>query len=327
MARGPRVEVEGGLYHVIARGNDRQDIFHDAEDHLKFISMLTTQKEKAHFYLYAYCLMTNHFHLLVERREESVGRMMLRLLTGYASYYNRKYKRVGHVFQGRHKAILCQSDAYLTKLVTYIHLNPVRAKMVNSAEDYPYSSHRAYLGTAAAGNVDVDPVLRLFGPRRALARQRFAEQVKVLAGLGHQREFYSAGENNILGSEEFVDTTIHRLGEIDVHRRRSRTSEVPPFDAEALLTAVESVFEMSRDEFCGSGKASRHSDAKDTLIVTGRQIGGSVTQLAKILEISSSNISRRYDTARMKIASDENRARMADSVKQDYERQIAISQA
>lgn len=325
MARKPRVEVEGGLYHVIARGNDRQDIFHDAEDHLKFISLLATQKEKAHFYLYAYCLMTNHFHLLIERREESVGRMMLRLLTGYASYYNRKYKRVGHVFQGRHKAILCQTDAYLTKLVAYIHLNPVRASMVNSADDYPFSSHRAYMGIEPAGIIDVDPVLRLFGPRRELARQRFAEQVKVLAGLGHQREFYSAGENNILGPEEFVDATIHRLGEIDV--RRSRSSEVPPFDAEALLTAVESVFEMSRDEFCGSGKASRHSDAKDALIVTGRQIEGSVTQLAKILKISSSNISRRYDTARLKIASDENRARMADSVKQDYERQIAISQA
>lgn len=325
MARRPRVEVEGGLYHVIARGNDRQDIFHDGEDHLKFISLLATQKEKAHFYLYAYCLMTNHFHLLVERREESVGRMMLRLLTGYASYYNRKYKRVGHVFQGRHKAILCQSDAYLTKLVAYIHLNPVRASMVDGAEDYPFSSHRAYMGIEPAGIIDVDPVLRLFGPRRGLARQRFAEQVKVLTGLGHQREFYSAGEDNILGSEEFVDATIHRIGEIDV--RRTRSSELPPFDAEAMLAAVESVFAMSRDEFCGSGKARRHSDAKDALIVTGRQIGGSVTQLAEILKISSSNISRRYDTARMKIVSDENRARMADSVRQDYERQIAISQA
>jgi hypothetical protein len=79
---------------VIARGNDGEDIFHDREDHLKFISLLKTQKEKAHFYLYAFCV----FHLLIERREESVGRMMMRLLTGYAGYYNRRYKRSGHVF-------------------------------------------------------------------------------------------------------------------------------------------------------------------------------------------------------------------------------------
>ncbi len=90
MARKARLEVEGGLYHVITRGNDRQDIFHDHEDYLKFLSLLTIQKEKAGFFIYAYCLMTNHIHLLIERRGETVGRIMQRVLTGYSQWYNRR---------------------------------------------------------------------------------------------------------------------------------------------------------------------------------------------------------------------------------------------
>ena len=103
MPRKPRVEVEGGLYHVIARGNNRQMIFHSDDDHKKFLSLLSVQKAKLGFFLYAYCLMSNHFHLLIERQSEPIGRIMQRVLTGYSQYYNRKYRKAGHVFQGRHK--------------------------------------------------------------------------------------------------------------------------------------------------------------------------------------------------------------------------------
>ncbi len=302
MARKRRVELEGGLYHLIARGNDRQDIFHSREDHLKFLSLLATQKEKAPFYIYSYCLMTDHFHLLVERREEPVGKMMLRLLTGYASYYNRRYRHVGHVFQGRHKAILCQSDPYLGRLVAYIQLNPVRAKMVSMAEEYPFSSQRAYLGIEAAGIVDVDPVLRLFGPDKERARLRFAEHVRVASGLGHQLELYAPGENSILGSEEFVDATIHRLGEVEGGRRQK--PEKKRFDAESLFAAVESVFEISREEFCGSAKKLVSVSPKQAFILAGRQSGASVTELADILRIGTSNVSRRFDTAKTRVVTD-----------------------
>ena len=126
VARKLRIEVEGGLYHVNARRDDRRDIFHSKSDHLKFLELLGKKKIRSAFYLYAYCLMTNHIHLLIERQAETVGRVMQRVLTGYSQYYNRKYKHVGHVFQGRHESILCQSDGYLAELVRYIHLNPVR---------------------------------------------------------------------------------------------------------------------------------------------------------------------------------------------------------
>jgi REP element-mobilizing transposase RayT len=211
MARKLRVEVEGGLYHVIARGNDRQDVFHSPDDHKKFLSLLARQKELTSFYLYAYCLMTNHFHLLIERQAETVGKVMQRVLTGYSQYYNRKYKHIGHVFQGRHKSILCQSDRYLAELVRYIHLNPLRAHMVELAEDYPCSSQRAYLGLEPDGIVDVDPVLRHFGPVKRIARERFRDFVAVGMGLEYADEFGSPAEGDILGSEDFVDDTIHRM--------------------------------------------------------------------------------------------------------------------
>ena len=106
MARKPRIEVDGGLYHLITRGNARQDIFHSFEDHEKFLALLEKQKARFSFFLYAYCLMTNHIHLLIERRSDAIGVIMQRLLTAYSQYYNRKYRRVGHLFQGRYKAIL-----------------------------------------------------------------------------------------------------------------------------------------------------------------------------------------------------------------------------
>ena len=257
MARKLRVEVEGGLYHVITRGNDRQDIFHSTDDYLKFLSLLARHKDKSAFYLYAYCLMTNHIHLLIERQAETVGNIMRRLLTGYSQFYNRRYRHVGHVFQGRHKAILCESDTYLAELVRYIHLNPVRAKMVTVAEEYPFSSQRAYLGIEPAGIVDVDPVLLRFGHRKELARERFAEYVRAGAALGHQDEFYSPAEGNILGSEEFVDATIHRLGEVERNVLRRARKRQRPFDKEVLLAAVEAVFGLTRSDFCGQGKNSR----------------------------------------------------------------------
>ena len=117
MARKPRLEIEGGLYHVITRGNNRQLIFHSQDDYLKLITTIEVQKVRLPFRLYAYCLMPNHIHLLMERAEDSISRIMQRLLTGYSQYYNRKYRRSGHLLQGRYKAILCETDQYLAELV------------------------------------------------------------------------------------------------------------------------------------------------------------------------------------------------------------------
>jgi len=165
----PRIEISGGLYHNISRGNNRKQIFRDHDDYLKFLDLLRTEKAKRPFFLYAYCLMPNHIHLLTEMIEDRLSLNMQVLLGSYSRYHNRKYKRVGHLFQQRYKSILCQSDRYLSELVRYIHLNPVRAKIVTRPEDFQYSGHRAYLGLDNSGLVDTEPLLRHFGANRKRA--------------------------------------------------------------------------------------------------------------------------------------------------------------
>jgi putative transposase len=323
MARKLRIELEGGLYHVITRGNDRQDIFHCAADHLKFLSLMARQKERLPFYLYAYCLMTNHIHLLIERQAETVGKIMQRVLTGYSQYYNRKYKHVGHVFQGRHKSILCQSDPYLGELVRYIHLNPLRAKMVSAAEDYPYSSQRAYLGLQPAAIVDVDPVLRHFGPVKETARRRFREFVSAGVGLEYPKGFDSPAEGDILGSEEFVDEAIHRIGDVAKRSQRKPKKQQRPFDAEALIVSVETVFGLSRDKFRGAVKTANAVMAKEVLIVTGQKAGASLADISSIIDLDTSTVSRRNDAARQSVDLNSKLAFAIKLVEQEYHAKIA----
>ncbi len=321
MARKARAEVEGGLYHVIARGNNRRRIFDAPADYEKFLSLLTRLKVRLPFFLYAYCLMTNHVHLLIERQAHTIGRIMHRVLTGYSQYYNRRYRRVGHLFQGRHKAILCQSDRYLAELVRYIHLNPVRAKMVVAPEQYQYSGHRAYLGLDAAGILDVDPVLRHFGAKKEQAREAYRQFVMAGMKLGHQEEFYLADAGSILGTEEFVDATIHRIGQRErIVRKVDEMNLKDEFNAEALIEAVETICRIPRREFCGSGKSAAGIRAKEILVLTGCQMGASLKLIADITGMSSSAASRRRDAAKFKVRGNVEMSKLAVSIREEYER-------
>jgi hypothetical protein len=227
---------------------------------------------------------------------------MHRVLTGYSQYYNRKYRRSGHLLQGRHKAILCQSDPYLAELVRYIHLNPVRAKMVRRPEEYPFSSHRAYIGLEAAGAVDVASVLRHFGPKKAVAQERFAKFVAAGMKLGHRAELYET-TGGVLGSEEFVDSMIHRVGEFIPTGSRHATVTAE-FDGEALIATVENVSGIQRQEFCSRARAARVVAARETLILSGRRLGASATTLARLTGLDIACISRRHDAAIRRIKDD-----------------------
>jgi len=320
MSRKLRVELAGGLYHVITRGNNRQTIFHEADDYQKFLTLLEKQKRRLPFYLYAYCLMSNHVHLLIERRADDIGRIMHRLLTGYSQYHNRRYRKVGHLLQGRYKAILCQSETYLTELVRYIHLNPVRAKLVPRPEQYQYSSHRSYLGLQATGIVDVDPVLRHFGKTRDLARQRYRAFVAAGIRLDHQEDFYLAHEGSILGTQEFVDATIHRIGETRPRKDAGRKPLLGArkFDGQALIALVEKFSGITQEEFCSAGKYGAVIRAKEALILVGRKAGASVKTLSGITGLSSASVSRRYDIALQKMRTDEEMRQLVQKIDCQY---------
>src|SRR4030043_1826470 len=205
MARKPRIHFPGALYHVIARGNQKQAIFLDKADFQTYLSYLAEYKSRFSFHLYAYALMQNHLHLLWEAKEVPLSKIMQILQFRYTRYFNRKYRKVGHLFQGRYKAILCDKETYLMELVRYIHLNPVRAGVVKSPEKYPWTGHLRYLMKDRKNIVDCGMVLGQLGRSKALARRRYRHF--ILEGLkeGHQEKFYRVKDQRYLGEDEFVE--------------------------------------------------------------------------------------------------------------------------
>ena len=163
MARPPRVLGPGLLYHVIARGNHRETVFLDHPDYATYLRRLAVYRARYAVTLHAYCLMPNHVHLVLGTAAAPLDRFMQSLQQSYTQRFNRRYAQVGHVFQGRYKALRCQTDEYLVTLVRYVHQNPVRAGLAARAEDYPYSGHRVYLASAATELVDPAFVLGLTG--------------------------------------------------------------------------------------------------------------------------------------------------------------------
>ena len=154
MSRPYRLQGENCLYHITSRGNGRQKIFISDYDYRQFMHYVLRGKEKYSFYLYAFVLMGNHYHLLLETTQPNLARIMHYINSAYTTYYNLKRNKCGHLFQGRYKSILVDKDSYLLELTRYIHLNPVRAKLVTKPEAYKWSSYHGYLKKAGDGYID-----------------------------------------------------------------------------------------------------------------------------------------------------------------------------
>lgn len=211
MARKPRVHFPGALYHVISRGNQRQKIFRSDKDRSHYLDLLSRYQKRYSFRLYAYVLMSNHVHLLVEADEVPLAKVMQGLQQSYTLYFNRKYGLVGHLFQGRYKDILCDRDSYLMELVRYIHLNPVRSKLVKDPVDYPWSSHRIYLGKGTGQEwVQREWILSQFSGKVSEALRSYKEFVLDGIGAGHREDLYAVKEQRYLGDDQFVERVTRK---------------------------------------------------------------------------------------------------------------------
>jgi len=213
MARKPRIEYPGAFYHVITRGNRRESIFIDVQDRERFLKKLFEYKERYIYTLYAYTLMDNHIHLLIETGKEPLSKIMQGLLQSYAQWYNRKYKTVGHLFQGRYKAIICDKDSYLLNLIRYIHLNPVRAGIVKDPDEYKWSSHRAYLGLEHSKIVDIEPVLSQFSKNIQKSILLYKSFVLEWIDEGKKDDFYITVDQRFLGETDFIEDVKKKIGE------------------------------------------------------------------------------------------------------------------
>ena len=279
MPRHPRVHAEGLLYHVMARGNDGQKIFLGESDYQAFIEALRTVRQRYPFSLYAYALMPNHFHLLLEVHRFPTARILQSLLTGYARRFNKIHRRRGHLFEGRYKAIVCDRDSYLMELVRYIHLNPVRAKMIKRPGEWQWSGHGEYLGKENRGLIDSGPVM---GQLRTAARYEAFTQDG--AKVNYRAEWHPGDGAPFLGPERFVK----KIAKESVAPPRSRRATLRD-----LLKSAAAKSRLSAEILLRKGRLGSVVNARDRFIRDAvLQQGYLASQVAAFLNCHPSNVSR-----------------------------------
>jgi len=206
MARPLRIEYPGAYYHVISRGNAGQAIFKSNKDRDKFIGYLAQMVERFRIRLHCYCLMFNNYHLLIETPDANLSKPIQWLNASYAMYFNVKRERHGHLFQGRFKSILVVADEYLKQLSRYLHLNPIRANIVEQLIDYPWSSYNSFVGqTKAPKWLKTDWILELFGKERKAAQRKYQSFVETVDIEKIENPSSHIAGGLILGGHDFVD--------------------------------------------------------------------------------------------------------------------------
>ena len=279
MARRPRVFASGLLYHVIVRGNQRRMTFRSDQDYNAYRERLEKYRAKFRVKIYAYCLMPNHVHLLLESGATPLSKFMQGLQQSYTQYFNRRYRKVGHLFQGRYKAIICDKDKYLLALVRYIHLNPVRAGLAKRPEGYSHSGHGSYLISGTPKVIEAKPILHLLGGKKRY--ERF-----VLEGMSerHNEEYYAVEDQRFLGDEEFGAEIGREVGEI-----KERAAKGP---IEQAFKTIARQVGVAPDVLRGADRrweiTKKRTDAVGRLI---REYGYRVGEVARYLGRDQAHIS------------------------------------
>jgi REP element-mobilizing transposase RayT len=279
MARRPRVFAAGLLYHVMVWGNQRRKTFRHDDDYQAYLDRLEKYRAQCQVRIYAYCLMPNHVHLLVETGSTPLAKFMQGLQQSYTQYFNRRYRKVGHLFQGRYKAIICERDKYLLALVRYIHLNAVRAKLATRPERYRYSGHNRYLTDGTAKIVETTPVLKLMGGKKGY--ERF-----VLAGMGeeHNEAYYAVEDQRFLGEAGFGEEISRDVEEISKPKRKKPLETVFKEVARRVKAAPELIRSKDRRWDISHKRA-------EAVAILVRECGYGVSEVAKYLGRDQANVS------------------------------------
>lgn len=275
MARKPRIHNPGACYHVILRGNARQDVFFDDEDRSRFYLFVQEGIERFGYGVHAFCLMTNHIHMTIQVGEKPLSQIMQNLSARYTRWVNWRHGRIGHLFQGRYKAIMIDADSYLVQLVAYIHLNPVRAGIVRKCEEFEWSSHRAYVGTDSIPWLTTAAVLSHFSKKPARARGRFNKYVGERSEEGHRDDFHGMGgcDPRVFGEDSFVDDVLRKAG----------SQPVKKVDIDTVLNMVERVYGIKGSELSKPGQDRRLSEARSMAAWGVKEMTSStLTELSKI---------------------------------------------
>ena len=210
MTRPLRIEYAGAVYHLTSRGNEKKAVFKDDQDRINFLNTVNHVNKRYNWICHAYCLMDNHYHLLIETPDGNLALGMRQLNGVYTQLFNKRRQRTGHLFQGRYKSILIQKDSHLLEVCRYVVLNPVRAQMVPRPEDWKWSSYRATAGLAsAAACVTIDWVLRQFSGKRLKAVAEYRQFVEW--GIGIDTIWREVKGQSVLGEDDFVEGLLPHI--------------------------------------------------------------------------------------------------------------------
>lgn len=275
MARKPRIHDPGAIYHVILRGNAGQDIFSDDKDRHRLYEILQASYARFGHRIHAFCLMTNHIHLAVQVSEISLSRIMQNVSLRYTQWFNWRHKKQGHVFQGRYKAIMVDADAYLLELVAYIHLNPVRAQMVDRPEKYPWNSYRAYLGKESLPWLETGAVLSQFSKTVREARLKFSGFVSERMHDGRREEFHGEKtcDSRIFGDDSFIDAVLAKA--------ESLPEQKP--DVNTIVESVKKLYGIGDEHLKTQGQERVASEARSIAAWATLELsGGKLTELVRL---------------------------------------------
>ena len=299
MPRQARIDYPGALQHAIVRGIEGKYIFKEDYDKERLYSRLKNIIEKSNLQIYAWSIMSNHFHLAIQTGKTSLSRFMRQLLTGYAVNYNKRHKRRGYLFQNRYKSIVCNYDEYLLPLIRYIHLNPVKAKMVTYGRlrNYKWTGHKELMEGAGKGLIERDEVLGFFGRTEGKAKSAYEEFVKE--GLNIDEDFMSGGlikstggiksvlmrgekqmyDERILGNSEFVDNVLGQLEQIDEKRKYFK-------DLSDLIKKLGKYYKVSYEDILRT-KTKKVRYARIALVYLANEyLGINTTSVGKLMGIS-----------------------------------------
>ncbi len=335
MPRQSRLDAPGVLHHVIIRGIEGRRIFRDDEDRDNLLDRLSLILPETKTSCYAFALMPNHAHFLFRSGEAGVSKVMRRLLTGYAVYFNNKYKRHGQLFQNRYKSIICQEENYLLELVRYIHLNPLRAKLVAGITElnkYPYSGHSTIMNNNNRKWQDAKYVLSYFNKNLSKVRKEYARFVDEGIEKGRRPELVGGGmirslggwsevkkiplkkkerikgDERILGDSAFITEIIGKANEAFDRRYRLKKKG---YDIEYVEKLVLERYEIEKDDMYSGSRKRRISEARSVFCyLCVRGLGESMTSMAKRLGISQAAVG--YAVDRGKIAAKANNIKLLD---------------
>ena len=293
MARKPRIHLPGAYHHVMMHGNGESDIFSSAADRTRFLLLLQEGVERYGHRIHAFCLMSNHVHLLIQVATIPLPKIIQNLGFRYAQYFNHQRQTVGHLFQGRYKTILVDADSYLLELARYIHLNPVRAGLCEYAEGFEWSSHCAYMGLTIIPWLHTQEILSRFSADVLHARELFNDF--VVRGDGQTRRFdfhHGTHMGLILGDDHFADQVIQASN--------TGLSKQPTLDE--ILCAISTVYGIDIDRLYEPEKNMKLSEARAMAAIIIQEIDSiTLTSLAKELGRDLSTLSQSAGRLRKRI--------------------------